>query len=122
MLICKAISHGSMEIKATETPYVSHKIHTASYRGGKQSDNCVKLKARLHMPPKSPFLYHLKWNQCSPAALFTYNIKKFKGAAHKNGNVDAMCKQNLKNGSKYVTITKTFEGLWTFKNVLKIFI
>ena len=38
----------------------------------------MSLKARLHVPSKSPSMYRLKRIQCSPMVLFTHNIKRSK--------------------------------------------
>ena len=52
------------------------------------------IKARLHVPSKSPFFCNvLKWVQCSPIVLFTHNVKKIKGAINKNSYIDDTCKQ-----------------------------
>ena len=48
------------------------------------------VEARLHVPSKSPFCTVLKLVQCIPMVLFT--VKKVKGAALKNGEVDGICK------------------------------
>ena len=37
----------------------------------------------------------LKWVQCNPNVLFTHSVKNIKGAAHKNSDVEGMCKQDL---------------------------
>ena len=42
------------------------------------------------------YLYRLKWVQCNSKALFTCNVKKIKGAANKNGDIDGMCKRTLR--------------------------
>ena len=52
-------------------------------------------EARLHIPSISPSLYSLKWVLCSPKALFTYNVRKIKGAAYRKGEVDGTCKRDI---------------------------
>ena len=39
------------------------------------------------------YLRFKKWIERSPMVLFTHKVKKIKGAAHKNGNIDSMCKR-----------------------------
>ena len=41
------------------------------------------------------FVPFKNWIQCNPMAPFTQDIKKIKGAAHKNGDIDATCKQDF---------------------------
>ena len=54
------------------------------------------LRLRLHVPSTSPFFVPFqKWVQCSPMMLLTHNIKKIKGAVHKNGDTDCTCKRSL---------------------------
>ena len=36
-----------------------------------------------------------KWVQCNPMVLFRLDVKKIKGAAHKNSDVDGVCKRVL---------------------------
>ena len=50
------------------------------------------MRPRLHEPSTSPFLYRLKMG---PQVQFTHNIKKIKGAANENGNVDGTCKRSF---------------------------
>ena len=37
-----------------------------------------------------------KWVQCRPVELFTHNVKKINGAAHKKGDVNGTCKRAYK--------------------------
>ena len=54
--------------------------------------SALLLTLSFHIPSTSPFLYRLKLIHCS---LFTQKVKKIKGAAHKNGNVDSKCKRSF---------------------------
>ena len=40
-----------------------------------------------------------EWVHCSHIVLFICNVKKIKGAAHKNSDVDGTCKRDL---SKFI--------------------
>ena len=57
-----------------------------------------RFKACLHLPSKSSFLYGKKIDsiRCYVMVLFTNNVWKIKGSAHKNGNVDGTFKRSLK--------------------------
>ena len=62
--------------------------------GKKMDTNCPSwFRLRLHGAWMSPFLYRSKMVECSRMVLFTHNIKKIKGAAHKNGDVGSMCER-----------------------------
>ena len=52
----------------------------------------------------------LKLVQFIPTVLFTHNVKKIKGAAHKNGDIDDMCKRALKVPSYLPPATKLGQG------------
>ena len=42
--------------------------------------------------------------------LFTHNIKKIKGAAPKNGDIDSTCKQAFSSANKMVRIPILIDG------------
>ena len=53
-------------------------------------------KPRLHVPSMSSF-FELFKNRLNAVLShpFTHDVKKIEGAAHKNGDIDATCKQAL---------------------------
>ena len=52
--------------------------------------------------------------------LFTHNVKKIKGAAHKNGYVDGTCKRGLRNSHSLVEKVSNLEDLWLCMQYLKL--
>ena len=50
------------------------------------------------------FFTILKWVQYNHMVLFIHHVKKIKRAAHKNGDVDGMCKRAFRKNS----FTKVF--------------
>ena len=55
------------------------------------------MKLHLQVPSTSPFFVPFKNGfNGDPMVLFTHNVKKIKGAAHKNGDVDGRCKRGLR--------------------------
>ena len=66
------------------------------------------LKHRLHVPSMSPFLLHFQnWFSAVPMVLFTCDVKKIKGDARKNCDVDDTCKRAF-----------TCKSTWTDSNFL----
>ena len=57
----------------------------------------TRFRLRLHVPSRSLFSVSFeKWVQHNPMVLFTHDVKKIRDAAHKNSDVDGMCKRAFK--------------------------
>ena len=70
----------------------------------------------------------LKWVECSlyvTHAPFIHNVKKIKGATHKNGDIDVMCKQDstTKLRDPHLRIPPLFVGasmLPSLENIIRV--